>query len=350
MASRSKASKWGTLVLAASLIGVIALISGVTYEQVQRAHDRERLPQVGRSVDIGGRTLNIDCSGAGQPAIILQRGSPWPFLKDPKEIFQNGSPRPGYSWVAIQRELAKLTTTCWYDRAGSGWSDPGPYPRDTASQARDLHALLEGAHVPPPYVLVAEATAALDAHVYAGFYPGDVAGMVLVNGVHPDLLTSIRPGTARMARFPRFVGQSQDAVAQASNQLGLYRLGAKNRPAPATPQGIADLEWNTIWRLTEAAKARTALVQDIASWPQSTAEARAAGTLGDRPLIVIDDDQVVAPEFAGVWAELQGDLARLSSRGRHVALDAHGGDPVYEAPGSIADAVRQVLGEVRGQP
>ncbi len=197
-----------TAVLAVSIIGAavfgLALVSGVVYEQVQRTRDRDRLPQVGRSVDIGGRTLNLYCSGVGQPAVILERGAPWLLYTNPKAMYQNGSPRPGYGWVSIARELAKTSTTCWYDRAGSGWSDVGPYPRDSASQARDLHALLKAAGVPPPYVLAAESSAALDAHVFAGYYPDEVAGFVFIDGVHPDLMIKTRPGNGNMGRLPEF--------------------------------------------------------------------------------------------------------------------------------------------------
>src|SRR5438270_11681268 len=103
-------------------IFVIGLVSGLLYEQAQRARDRERFPQVGRSVDIGGRMLNLYCSGAGQPAVILESGAKWPLssaVREPKTIFSNGGPRPGYSWVSIQRALATVTTVCWYDRAGN---------------------------------------------------------------------------------------------------------------------------------------------------------------------------------------------------------------------------------------
>jgi pimeloyl-ACP methyl ester carboxylesterase len=347
-------AKLRTAAIAASIIGAgvfaIALVSGLLYEQVQRARDREQFPQIGRSVDIGGRMLNIYCSGTGQPAVILERGAPWTF-DNPKEAFENGAPRPGYGWVSIQRELAKTTTACWYDRAGSGWSDLGPYPRDSASQARDLHALLRGAGAPPPYVLVAESSAALDARVYAGFYPADVAGLVFVNGVHPDLLIDTRPGGRRLARLPGFVGHSQDAMAQVFNQVGLYRL-MPNRPAPAPPpKGMTSSEWNTIWRLTQSSKARSALMQDIASWAQSAAEARAAGSLGDRPLIVLSaDNTAVASEYHSVWIELQTDLARLSARGRQVVIDERNGDLIYQAPDAVVEAARQVVGEVRQQP
>jgi pimeloyl-ACP methyl ester carboxylesterase len=298
-------------------------------------------------VDIGGRTLNIDCSGSGHPAIILARGAPWPFY-DPKTIFENGAPRPGYGWVSIQRELANLTTTCWYDRAGSGWSDLGPYPRDSASQARDLRALLQGTGVPAPYVLVAESSAALDAHVYAGFYPAEVAGLVFVDGVHPDLLINTRPGARRLARLSRFVGHFQDGVAQILNQIGLYRLGP-NRPASVPlPKGMTSSEWNTIWHLTRSSRARSALIQEIAAREQSTAEARTAGNLGDRPLVVLSSESPpVASQYRSVWIELQTDLARLSTRGKLVAINENHGELIYQAPDAIVEAARQVVGDVR---
>jgi pimeloyl-ACP methyl ester carboxylesterase len=240
-----------TLIIAAAVLA-IALVSGLPYEQAQRVRDRERFPQIGRSVALpaqlgtSDRTLNIYCSGAGQPAVIFESGAPWP-LYGPRRAFENGAPRPGYGWVWIQSELSKTTTACWYDRAGSGWSDPGPYPRDSASQARDLHALLRASGVSPPYVLVAESSAALDAHLYAGSWPAEVAGLVFVNGVHPDLLVKTRPGSRRAALVPAFAGHVQDEMAQVLNQFGFFRLGLSKDPAPApVPEGMTSSQWNTI--------------------------------------------------------------------------------------------------------
>src|SRR5260370_2011607 len=53
------------------LLLVVLLPVGITYEQIGERQDRKRFPQVGRSVDIGGRSLNIFCSGEGGPAAIL---------------------------------------------------------------------------------------------------------------------------------------------------------------------------------------------------------------------------------------------------------------------------------------
>src|SRR6266446_2121901 len=98
------------------LLVVVLILAGITYEQIGERLDRKRFPQIGRSVDIGGRTLNIYCSGEGGPTVILE----------------SGHGLPGYSWAPIQRKVAKFTHACWYDRAGNGWSDPGPDPNWSA--------------------------------------------------------------------------------------------------------------------------------------------------------------------------------------------------------------------------
>ena len=112
----------------------VALVLGVTYEQLGRMRDRKRLPQIGRSVDIAGRTLNIFCSGTGGPAVV----------------FESGGDGPGLEWEPVQTQVANFTQACWYDRAGIGWSDPGPFPRTSEAIAGDLHALLHRAGVPAP--------------------------------------------------------------------------------------------------------------------------------------------------------------------------------------------------------
>lgn len=155
-----------------ALLIAAVLVAGIAYEQLGRRHDLSRFPQIGKSVDIGGRTLNIFCSGAGAPPVI----------------FESGGPGPGLEWEAFQPEVAKFTQACWYDRAGEGWSDLGPYPRTSVAIAEDLHELLIRAGVPPPYVFAGASFGGLNSRVYGGLYPKEVAGMVLIDSAHEDEL------------------------------------------------------------------------------------------------------------------------------------------------------------------
>jgi len=60
---------------------VLALLGGFTYEQVGRARDASQLsPRVGQAVDIGGRTLNLYCSGQGSPTVFLNREAIRPVM------------------------------------------------------------------------------------------------------------------------------------------------------------------------------------------------------------------------------------------------------------------------------
>jgi hypothetical protein len=55
-----------------ALLIVALVVTGLLYEQTGERRDRKRYPQIGRSVDIGGRTLNIFCSGDGAPTVIFE--------------------------------------------------------------------------------------------------------------------------------------------------------------------------------------------------------------------------------------------------------------------------------------
>lgn len=315
---------------------VVVLGAGIGYEQFERAADRDRLPRVGQAVDIGGgRTLNLFCSGSGAPTVL----------------FQSSAPRSGFSWVFIQREVARFTRACWYDRAGFGWSDPGPYPRTAAAGASDLHALLRRAAVPSPYVLVAESFAALDARVYTGLYPQEVSGLVLVDPIHPDFAQRMPQVLGHIAPFHKYIGYPENAAAQFFNLVGVLRLAPVNRRPPgAAPPGITAAEWTTIRLLAALPQTRAALMQDNLSWERSTAQARAAGGFGGRPLLVLTPQDPSQPAGdRGVFRDLQAELVSLSTRGKQVFVASAEGVVPYQAPGDVINTVRQVLAQIHAQ-
>ena len=321
-------------------VALIAGLTGAIYEQVGQRRDRARLPQIGRSVDIGGRSLNIFCSGAGTPAVILDAGS--------------GD--PGYAWSYIQPEIAKFTEACWFDRAGEGWSDPGPFPRTSATMSAELHELLHRAGIQAPYVLVGHSLGGLNARVYNGKYPNDVAGAVLVDAAHEDE-PKRAPATMLGHTAPRYLWRPIWMVAQTARLLGVVRLLTRREqlsmdPAQRTPEQV-------IRALRRQPNAIVALFD--ASLPESYAQAAAAGGFGDRPLLVLtagrvdtsahptdEDRQFVA--YRQVWMhEIQPKLARLSTHGRQIILAQNGHDIPREAPEAVIAAAREVVADVRGR-
>jgi pimeloyl-ACP methyl ester carboxylesterase len=144
-------------------------LASAAYQTVADARDRRRYPPPGELVDIGGRRLHLWRAGEGGPAVVVA-----PSLGE-----------PGHGWAEVQRLLAQHTTVVLYDRAGLGWSDPGPWPTGRRMVA-DLHALLEAAGIPPPYVLAGHSLGGLLMRWHQATHPDDVAGLALVDSSHPD--------------------------------------------------------------------------------------------------------------------------------------------------------------------
>jgi pimeloyl-ACP methyl ester carboxylesterase len=112
-----------------------------------------------------GRHINLRCAGRGSPTVILEAG-----------YGANAS-----AWGRVQPALSRSTRVCAYDRAGYGFSDPGPLPRDGAAAARDLDQALEQAGVEGPYIVVGHSAGGLYGRLFAARRPGEVAGLVLLD-------------------------------------------------------------------------------------------------------------------------------------------------------------------------
>ena len=118
-----------------------------------------------------GARLNFHCMGSGSPTVVMDSG--W------------GDWAP--AWAVVQPDIAKFTKVCSYDRAGYGFSEPGPLPRTTARIAAELHDALHAAGIPGPYVLVGSAFGGDHNRAFADLYMQEVAGLVLVDADASDL-------------------------------------------------------------------------------------------------------------------------------------------------------------------
>jgi pimeloyl-ACP methyl ester carboxylesterase len=324
----------------AALVLVALALIGIVYEQIRERMDRKRYPQIGRSVDIGGRTLNIYCSGERSPTVI----------------FEGAGHTAGYAWIGMQAEAARFTRACWYDRAGYGWSDPGPSPRTFKATANDLHTLLRVAGVSPPYVLVGATAGAFHVRVYTGLYPGEVAGAVLIHADDPDVFAH-EPDFMKggLANLPPFIQRAGCAVLRpAMLRLGLLRV--MGNPGAGRPFGLANFDFNSAQRQELLFLSNNpATVQTEGEGcvlDESMAEVRAAGNLGDRPLYVLTGStpfRTPSPQYARAtealndywFHELQPRLAALSTRG-HLVIEENA-----ERPQAIIGAIRSVITEVR---
>jgi pimeloyl-ACP methyl ester carboxylesterase len=117
------------------------------------------------SVRVDGRLVRTRLLGASGPSVVLISG-----LGDRMT-----------TWDSVQPAVATFARVLAYDRAGIGRSEPGPAPRTVSRMADELHALLPHTGLDAPYVIVGHSLGGFVAQLYAARYPGDVAGIVLVD-------------------------------------------------------------------------------------------------------------------------------------------------------------------------
>jgi pimeloyl-ACP methyl ester carboxylesterase len=243
-------------------------------------------------------------SANGSPTVILEAGGGG-FSSD---------------WSQVQNVLSPDVPVCAYDRAGLGWSEPGPAPRTMKQEVFELHLLLDAAGVHGPYVLVGQSIGGLLARLYTAQYAGEVMGIVLVDPTHEsDLLGSLRYGgwiRLREKALPRVVPEPRregkaatqynpddDYSAEEFQQLYLSR---KTNPVP----------------------------------------------FGDRPLIVLAAGKRPAPPGTSdeLWAQmriekdgLRIDLSRLSTNSKFV-LDPLSTHAMHlDNPQLVAHSIKEVL-------
>lgn len=306
---------------------LLFMLAGLSYQFTKLKADGRRFPQEGRSVDIGGYKLNINCAGQGSPTVILEAGL--------------AVPAP--SWRTTQAGIAKFTRVCWYDRAGYGWSDPGPMPRTTSQIVTELHRLLQNSGERPPYILVGHSTGGPIVRIYAFRYAGQVAGLVLVDPGHEDLKFSdnvqkIADGELRQRQRDRQLGPIL-------YWLGISRFAARNvidNSSPSDPE--PEFRYFAI-----QPKFITTAANETENLTEGKDELRAAGSLGDKPLVVLIGENSllnlpVSPEEKAEanlsWIEFEKRLADLSSRGKWVIVPGAGHMLPFERPDAIVSAVR----------
>jgi pimeloyl-ACP methyl ester carboxylesterase len=192
----------GILLILALVILILAIL-GASYQAIATWMDARNFPPPGQMVDVGGYRMHVYCSGSGSPTVVLDA------------LF----PGTVSNWAWVQPEIAKTTRVCAYDRAGQGWSDSGPKPRDALHGAHELHALLEAAEIPGPYILVGHSLGGLTVRMFADQYPDEVVGMVLIEATNPDSWK--RLGMAEGIG----VDGTQLAIGAFLARFGIFRLG-----------------------------------------------------------------------------------------------------------------------------
>jgi len=248
--------------------------------------------------DIGGRRLFLRCTGHRSPTGVFEGG----LTTD---------------WFALQNQVAPFTRVCSWDHPNGPWSrsDPAPTPRTARDFVADLHTLLRVAHVPGPYVLAGHSNGGLYTQLYASTHPRQVAGLVLIDAVHP----AYHKRTLAMLK-PLVPPEVWEAVRQ---------------DAMTPDHRLLDPERVDIW--TSERQTRVALRRS---------------PLRPMPLVVLTHGHPDGPggpfvdQEEALWRQLQRELAQLVPGSRHLITQS-GHDIQLEQPELVLDAIGDVVRAVR---
>jgi pimeloyl-ACP methyl ester carboxylesterase len=189
------------------VLGLLAALvaTGFLYQWLGAHYDRLRYASEGRWIDIG----------EGRRLYLLEKGS-----GDATVLFESGIAATNLNWCHIQEQVARMASTASYDRAGLGWSTKCTSPRTPGNIAVELHELLEGAGIKPPYILVGHSFGGLVMRRFAVLYPDEVSSVVLVDPMRCEEWPPLDP--TKQALINRGMRLSSYAIPIA--RLGLARL------------------------------------------------------------------------------------------------------------------------------
>lgn len=278
------------------LFGVLAVAAvGGGYERVAETRDRNTFAMPGRLVDVGGHKLHINCTGAGSPTVILEPG-----LGEPSSMMSG--------WIAPA--VARDTRVCVYDRAGRGWSESAPGAQDGVQVATDLHTLLRRAGEKGPFVLGGHSAGGAYVLNFAKLYPDQVAGVVLLDSMHPEQYT-------RLSSWPRFY----DTFRRLSALLpSLSRLGAGRLFSQVNYGGLPPRARNEERAFLSTARNYRSVRDEFAELRTALKQAQSLTSLGGKPLMVVTARR--GAEGGPQWLTLQDDLAKLSTNSVHRVFNA----------------------------
>jgi pimeloyl-ACP methyl ester carboxylesterase len=275
-------------------------------------------------VDIGGRSLYLECHGTGSPTVILVSGyrASGRFWSD--DLLQPDDPRQ-----MVLPGVAETTRVCTYDRPGTvasigeddfvSRSDPIAQPRTAPEVVTELHALLQAAEVPGPYVLAGHSMGGFFARLYAATYPDEVVGLVLVDAYSEQTETLMTP-------------EQWEAMGQLSRELGSDTVV----PIP----GYGDLE--TIGFGADNATMRKAVA--ASPLPPMPLAVLAHG----KPIIVLDETRgFTTAEWEALQQASYEALAALVPQARFTVASESGHDIHQDQPELVIEAIRQVVAGVR---
>jgi pimeloyl-ACP methyl ester carboxylesterase len=332
-----------TLILAASIFGQQAASAGSSPGDILYA-------QPGQLVSVNGFSLNLYCMGSGSPTVVFDSG------------FLDWSP----AWSRVQPQIGKWTRACSYDRAGAGFSDPGPMPRTSVRIAEELHSALHRAGIARPYILVGHAFGGDNVRTFAELHMREVAGLVLVDADATDLEPKWMQELDRRGRG-ELVSQLRDCRNAIAEHKPLPALGSD----PGDPQktcaqqlffrGLPEVAWSPELnaKLLQIAQTKISMYDAFASEMEQMTQDEAylqqhRRSFGSRPIRVLTSGNHGMPADASDHVEYQHEITQAqarwlaqSSNAKQIFAHSNSEYIQFDDPETVISAIREVYDQAR---
>lgn len=311
-------------------------------------------------VDAGGHRLHMLVVGESGPVVVLESG--WPGC--------------GLGWERVRGPVGRFARVVTYDRAGTGKSEPGPLPRHAEQIARELHTALGNAGLDPPYILVGQSLGGPYIRVFAGMYPADVSGMVLVDPTQPDACQPAEEVRRWMAshcpdQLKRVEATLANKVPEGFDSLLLPKLKRLEQALVGVPEPKRSRLRHEWWGELDGLPAVQTTLRSISPGARDEMKASAdtfrqtvaARPLPEVPMILLaagrpdrDANQAMSPAFRELTRDNRLGSTSIESHAswvdgvlgaRLVVVRNSGHNIQTEQPRSVIDAIREVVEKSR---
>jgi pimeloyl-ACP methyl ester carboxylesterase len=278
----------------------------------------------------GDRALRWVEAGSGGPAVILDAG-----LAEPGSL----------AWAGVLPALSAHAKVIAYDRAGVGASDPVS-PLSLETEIADLAALATEVGA-GPCVLAGQSWGGLLAQLAAFRHPDLVAGLVLVDPAHEEILAAA-PWQVRVFMAAR------GAAVRLLQPLGLLQRTIRSsfRPFAESLSGDPRLQGLVLDAYAASYRSRSQIRMlgdenrlSMKSVP-AIRQIRAASALPDVPVTVLSAAKGLPPRTRDRWTALQAGLTQNMAHGEHIVAEGTGHAIHQERPELVTGAIAGVLEHV----
>jgi len=293
MARLKKIFMW----FAITVVGSVALGS-MANALADRADDK-KFPAPGVLLKVGDYKLHINCKGSSKLTLLLEAGA-------------GGS---SLDWYRVYEALSKKYRVCAYDRAGFGWSDVGPSPRDSQQIVLELDRLLRESGENGPLILAGHSFGGLIVRHFTRKYPNRVKGVILVDSIHEEYLDAL-PEEYKKQQASQFVVLRVGAflakigVVRAFGLIALPPNTAEEMRAVATSHAVRARSINTTYQEGIVFEKSAEQMAQEAPFPREI------------PLVVLSRNFDVRSEYRAItdqiWHEHQLKLTKLSNNSTHL--------------------------------